>query len=62
MNAKRSVAVSLTGIAEFFNPISALKFSADNLDYIPDTIHGKNSIHCMGIMGIVTPSCKMNTA
>lgn len=54
---ERSAAVAFEGIADIIIPGGYLQFSADNVDYIPDTIYGKNSIHCMGLLGIVTPGC-----
>ena len=60
-NFERSSAVSFDGIAKFFLPDRSLQFSGDNVDYIPDTLHGKNSIHCMGIIGIITPGCSMGS-
>ena len=55
--------MAFQGISEFFIPESEsdLQFSADNVDYIPDTMYGKNSIHCMGMIGIITPRSKFTT-
>lgn len=53
--------MSFQGIASFFIEDRFLQHSADNVDYIPDTMYGDNSIHCMGILGIVTPGCSMGS-
>ena len=49
-NFEKSAGVAFEELSEFFLQDKYLQFSADNVDYIPDTIHGKNSIHCMGLL------------